>query len=186
LIDNVLSVSRLESGRFKLNPQSVELGSTIQKVIAGIGPSTTTGHEIHFASCPTDVVVRVDRDQFEQILVNLIGNALKYSPSGGLVEVGLDVLAKGIPPLGLGDAPPLPMAWALVTVRDQGIGVPQSQRRLIFDKFYRGDAPAVRKVAGTGLGLYICRSIVEAHGGHIWVESDPGIGSTFYVALPQE
>jgi signal transduction histidine kinase len=111
---------------------------------------------------------------------------VKYSPNGGIVEVGLELLTKGVPTPGADDAPRLPTAWALVSVRDEGIGVSQGQRRLIFDKFYRGDAPAVRRVAGTGLGLYICRTIVEAHGGHIWVESEQGKGSTFYVALPQE
>ncbi len=185
LIDNVLSVSRLESGRFKLNPQTVELGDAIRKVVTGIRPSASA-HEIRYTPCPEEVLLRVDRDQIEQVMVNLIGNAIKYSPKGGIVQVGLEVLSRGRKSVNLETSSSLPSSWALVTVQDQGIGVPQSQVSLIFDKFYRGDAAAVRKVAGTGLGLYICRSIVEAHGGHIWVESEQGTGSTFYVALPQE
>jgi signal transduction histidine kinase len=185
LIDNVLSVSRLESGRFKLNPQPVELGEVIQKVIAGVRPALT-GHEIRFTVESSPVSICADKDQIEQVLVNLLGNALKYSPNGGLVEVGLEVLSRSVVGPGHSATSRAPSTWALVSVRDQGIGIPSSQHRLIFDKFYRGDAPAVRKVAGSGLGLYICRNIVEAHQGHIWVESEPGTGTTFFVALPQE
>jgi PAS domain S-box-containing protein len=185
LIDNVLSVSRLESGRFKLNPQMVELGEIIRRVIVAMRPSSA-GHEIRFDSGPATVTICVDRDQFEQVLVNLLGNAIKYSPDGGAVDVGLERLQRITVGVGHSATSNVHSAWALVSVHDRGIGIPPSQHRLIFDKFYRGNASAVRKVAGTGLGLYICKSIVEAHGGHIWVESEPGVGTTFFVALPQE
>jgi PAS domain S-box-containing protein len=185
LIDNVLSVSRLESGRFKLNPQFVALNELITKVIATMRPSLA-GHEIHYCAAPERVTACVDRDQLEQVLVNLIGNAIKYSPSGGGIEIRLESLPRNLVEPPRGTSLTGTSSWVLVSVRDDGIGIQPSQQRLIFDKFYRGDAPAVRKVAGTGLGLYICKSIVEAHRGHIWVESEPGAGTTFYVALPQE
>jgi len=135
---------------------------------------------------PDGVSLHADRDQVEQVLVNLVTNALKYSLEGSEIVVELSTIDG---PLSLSDlAQPTAehLSWALLAIKDHGAGIAPNQLRLIFDKFYRGDSPTVRRVAGTGLGLYICRSIVEAHQGHIWADSQPGVGSTFYVALPRE
>jgi len=185
LIDNVLSVSRVESGRFKLNLQTVDLADAVRKVVTGMRSSV--GSPVLRCVVPLEgVTSRVDRDQIEQVLINLVTNAIKYSPEGGEVVIELRI-ASGPLPL---DASSVhnadPRNVALLSVRDSGIGIPPNQLRYVFDKFYRGDAPAVKRVPGTGLGLFICKSIVEAHHGRIWVESQPGRGSTFYVALPQE
>lgn len=185
LIDNLLSVSRLESGRFKLNPQTVNLAEVIRKVVAGLR-SSAGRRNLQCVMPPDGLTVRADHDQIEQVLVNLVSNAIKYSSDGGEVVVELRDLKGPLPVPDLTVPVTGPQRWAILSVRDDGIGIPANQVRLVFDKFYRGDVPAVRRVAGTGLGLYICRSIVEAHQGHIWVESQQGIGSTFYVALPQE
>jgi PAS domain S-box-containing protein len=184
LIDNLLSVSRLESGRFKLNLQVIDLVDVIRRVVTTMRASANR-HEIRFSPPPTSLPIYADHDQIEQVMVNLLSNAMKYSPEGGpvVVEVGE---TRGPLPIDDRDVECDDQAWTVVSVRDRGIGIPASQQRLIFDKFYRGDAPAARRVAGTGLGLFICRSIVEAHRGHIWVESSPGRGSTFYVAIPLE
>ncbi len=182
LIDNLLSVSRLESGRFKLNPQTIDLAEVVRKVVSGMR-SSSPNHVLDCSMPPEGVYVHADRDQMEQVLLNLLTNAIKYSPEGG--EVRIDVrTVEGPLPLSHLSTPSERSTWTLLSVTDHGIGIPPSQVRQIFDKFYRGDAPLVRRVAGTGLGLYICKSIVEAHQGHIWVESQPGQGSTFYVALP--
>jgi PAS domain S-box-containing protein len=185
LIDNLLSVSRFESGRFKLNLQTVDLTDAVRKVVTGMH-SSAGSHELRCIVPPEGVTLRVDRDQIEQVLINLITNALKYSPEGGEVVVELRVVSGLFPPADptKPDAPH--QSAALLSVKDEGIGIPPNQIRFIFDKFYRGDAPAVKRVPGTGLGLFICKSIVEAHRGRIWVESQLGRGSTFYVALPQE
>lgn len=190
LIDNLLSVSRLESGRFRLNPQLIDLADVVRKVVANLRQSTGLV-DLNAVIPPEGVRCVADRDQIEQVLLNLISNAIKYSPEGGEVVVDLTTHSGPLPTGAVRlvtsekECPP-PSHWALLSVRDHGIGIPSNQVQMIFDKFYRGDGPAVRRVAGTGLGLYICRSIAEAHRGHIWVESLPGQGSTFFVALPQE
>ncbi|HLH73492.1 MAG TPA: ATP-binding protein, partial [Chloroflexota bacterium] len=185
LIDNLLTGSRFESGRFKLSLQNVDLAEIVRKVVAN-SRTGTNGHLLH-ANLPSEpMMLRVDRDQIEHVLVNLVANAIKYSPEGGEITLGLRYECGPLAPADLSREDPANQRWAVLTVRDQGIGIPSHQIRFIFDKFYRGDSPAVRRVPGTGLGLYICKSIVEAHGGYIWVESQLGRGSTFYVALPEE
>jgi two-component system sensor histidine kinase VicK len=126
-----------------------------------------------------------DPSQIEQVLVNLITNAIKYSTEGD-VTLDLQRIVGNLPDDAETTANGGAREWAVVSVKDNGIGIPPNQVRQVFDQFFRGDAPAVRRVAGTGLGLYICKSIVDAHHGRIWVESHLGRGTTFFVALPQE
>jgi signal transduction histidine kinase len=114
--------------------------------------------------------VKGDAQRLEQVLDNLVSNAIKYSPRGGVVQIN-------------GRASP---AEVVVSVSDQGVGIPLDEQERIFDRFYRVEGPETRAVSGTGLGLYLTRAIVSAHGGRCWVTSSPGKGSTFYVALPRE
>ena len=110
-----------------------------------------------------------DRSRIEQVLVNLLDNAVKYSPEGGEVAVSTAVSGVGV----------------RVEVRDNGIGIPLAEQSSIFEKFYRGALHGQPVRAGTGLGLYICRELVRRMGGTIGVQSDPGAGSTFYFELPE-
>jgi PAS domain S-box-containing protein len=185
LIDNLLSVSRFESGRFKLNLQMVDLADAVRKVVGGMRASVGS-HTLRCVVPPEGVFLRVDRDQIEQVLINLVTNAIKYSPEGGDIVVELRVVPESLLLADPTESDATNRRAVLLSVKDDGIGIPANQFRFIFDKFYRGDAPAVKRVPGTGLGLFICKSIVEAHRGRIWVESQLGRGSTFYVALPQE
>jgi signal transduction histidine kinase len=115
-------------------------------------------------------VVWGDRDKVEQILTNLVGNAIKYSPGGGEVVVSVT---------------PLPEAGQVeVSVRDQGIGMSPREMAQLFEKFYRVDRDEVRRAGGTGLGLYITKRLVELHGGRIRAESRLGAGSAFSFTLP--
>jgi two-component system phosphate regulon sensor histidine kinase PhoR len=109
-----------------------------------------------------------DRDRLEQVLNNLVGNAIKYSPDGG--EVIVTARREG-------DS-------ALVSVRDEGIGISQEDRDQLFDRFYRASAERRGGATGLGLGLYVTRRVVEAHGGTVGVDSELGKGSTFYFTLP--
>ena len=185
LIDNLLTGSRFESGRFKLSLQNVDLTEIVRKVVLSLRNGSTAN--VLRTSLPAEtMMLRADRDQIEHVLINLVTNAIKYSADGGEITIGIRSETGPLAPVDLSKEDPATQRWAVLWVRDQGIGIPAHQVRFIFDKFYRGDSPAVKRVPGTGLGLYICKSIVEAHGGYIWVESQPGQGSTFYVALPQE
>jgi signal transduction histidine kinase len=115
--------------------------------------------------------ITADADRLKQVLNNLVGNAIKYSPEGGTILVrcrgrGEDHVA--------------------IEVVDHGIGIPADQIGSLFQKFQRVRTPEHLRISGTGLGLYICRLIVEGHGGRMWVESEPGKGSTFGLVLPRD
>jgi signal transduction histidine kinase len=109
-----------------------------------------------------------DADRTRQVLTNLLDNAIKYSPNGGLIELGVEA----------------DDGHARFTVRDEGLGIPLGEQKRIFDKFYRLDPDQRRGIGGSGLGLYICRELVRSMNGRIWVESDPGKGATFTFELP--
>ena len=163
LIEDLLSVSRIESGRLVANVASVELGPVIAEVIAPFRSERPIGVSLDGVS---EVVA--DRDKLVQILTNLVSNAVKYSPEG--TDIGIGARADG--------------RVVLVEVRDRGIGMTEDERARLFEKFFRADRSEVKEVRGTGLGLYITRSLVEMQGGRIWVESEPDEGSTFIFSLP--
>jgi signal transduction histidine kinase len=169
LVDELLDVSRLQLGRVELQPTDVDLIVTLREVIERMLLLSTT-HTIELETDLESAIVRVDRDRIDQVFENLIGNAVKYSPSGGRVRVRLE--AKG--------------DEALVSVDDQGIGIAADELERIFNIFYRSPDPRAGHVGGLGLGLYIGREIVTRHGGKLWAESPPsaGNGSTFHVSLP--
>ena len=112
--------------------------------------------------------INVDPDRINEVLSNLIENAIKYTDEG-FVEVGLT-----------GDSD-----TAQIYIKDSGIGIPKSEISNLFQKFYRVDNSSTRTTGGTGLGLFICRKIVELYRGRIWIESEKGVGSTFYINLPR-
>lgn len=170
LIDDLLNVSRIESGRaLQLNPKPVDVPELAEKV-AAIQRSYTQKHHI-ILDFPEDFpTIIADEDKIDQVLTNLINNAIKYSPRGGEVRV------KGVCE---GDT-------VLISVSDQGIGIPKEHQAKIFERFHRVDNRDTREAGGTGIGLFLVKHLVERHGGQIWVESEEGKGSTFIFRLPLE
>jgi K+-sensing histidine kinase KdpD len=167
IVTNLLDMSRAESGRLVLDIQPTDLGQLVAQVVADMGIQLHDHHLIHdFSAEP--LLAPVDRRQMEQVLRNLLSNAHKYSPDGSTITLR-----------GRGDKRQI-----LLQVHDQGIGIPQDKLEHIFERFYRVDNETTQKVGGVGLGLAVCRSIVNAHGGRIWAESAPGKGSTFCLTLP--
>jgi two-component system sensor histidine kinase VicK len=122
--------------------------------------------EFHLPDKPAQVVG--DPYRLEQVVANLLENAIKYSPNGGTIRVALE---------DRGDV-------VLLSVSDPGIGIPADQQEHLFERYFRARNVSTHSYGGLGLGLYICRDIVERHHGRIWVESEVGRGSTFHVALP--
>ncbi|HEV2473676.1 MAG TPA: ATP-binding protein, partial [Chthonomonadales bacterium] len=119
---------------------------------------------------PDRIKAETDPDKIQNILQNLVSNAIKYSPEGGEVRViGRIEQEKGS---------------VLIGVRDQGMGIPEAAQKKLFQKFYRVDNKSTRKAGGTGIGLFLVKSLVQAHHGEIWVESSPGVGSTFWFRIP--
>ncbi len=167
LIENLLSVSRIESGLLRLSTQQVDLTHLISVAVSTVR-ATAKGREIILELPKRQVKVEGDRVQLELVLDNLLGNAIKYSPIGRPIRVRLDVRASSVE----------------VRVADQGIGIAAHHLPKVFDKFYRVEGGYSKRTPGSGLGLFICRNIIEAHGGRIWAESTLGEGSTFAFELP--
>jgi signal transduction histidine kinase len=131
---------------------------------------TTEQHSITLSTSVEHLVVSVDPQRMEQVLTNMIGNAIKYSPEGGPIEVTIREQTYD--------------SSALLTIKDQGIGIPLHQQPRIFGRFVRADNVRSYGIGGTGLGLYLCRELVEQQGGRVWFESVEGQGSTFFISLP--
>ncbi len=169
LTEDLLDVTRLQAGRLTLHLEPTDLVALTRRVVTRL--QMTTEHHILSIITPLEhLVAQVDPRRMEQVLSNLIGNAIKYSPEGGSIDVtiGEDDQAHA----------------ALLCVSDHGIGIPAQQHLLVFGRFARADNARAYGIGGTGLGLYLCRELVERHGGRIWFESVEGQGSTFFVALP--
>lgn len=167
LVRDLLDVSRIRSGRFDLSPRPAALNELVREVAATFRV-VSARHAVVVDERDRDVVADLDRDRFEQVLGNLLDNAIKYSPAGGTITVS--VARRG--------------DEAVVTVTDPGIGIAYEQQASLFDRFYRTDLARERGIGGLGLGLYICREIVTAHGGRIDVASEPGCGAAFAVSIP--
>lgn len=167
LIENLLDASRLQAGTLSVEKRPINLRELVESLLEREGRGLHT-HGLA-RNLPLEIpLVPADPRRIEQVIDNLLGNALKYSPHGGRITVGAQVGANSV----------------TISVADEGEGIPAKDLDLIFDPFYRGDSPLTRSVGGTGLGLAICRGIVEAHGGRIWAESVVGQGSSFSFTLP--
>jgi signal transduction histidine kinase len=169
LIDELLDVSRIESGKLDFHWEPVDLSALILEVADRL-QLTTNLHKIEVdLNGVAATSVTADRDHLEQVLDNLVTNAIKFSPEGGRILVSLGDGSDSV----------------VVSVSDAGVGIPPGQLDAIFGLFYQAEDPVSRKTGGMGLGLYISREIVTRHGGRIWAESAPQQGSTFKVALPR-
>lgn len=167
LVTEFLDASKLESGHLALKPKPTDLKALALRV-AGVFEGQRA--DVVFAVDVADglPLVQADEDQIERVLVNLCGNAVKYSPKGGTITLGAHRAGARIE----------------VSVNDQGPGMAAETRSRLFQKFYRANDTVAAKTPGTGLGLYIAKTIVEAHGGAIRVESEPGQGTRMVFNLP--
>ena len=167
LIGDMLDLDRMESGRMTMRTADVDINEVLTEAISRAAPSAVT---VEFKSDLDSrlPIVAGDRDRLIQVVSNLVNNAVKYSPEGGTVT--LTSRAEG--------------RYALVSVTDTGIGIPQDEIGHVFERFRRVRSGAAQSIPGTGLGLTIVKQIVEMHGGKIWVESAVGHGSSFHFTIP--
>jgi two-component system phosphate regulon sensor histidine kinase PhoR len=169
LTEDLLDVTRLQAGRLTLHLTPTDLVALVRRVIKRL-QLTTDSHTLSFVTQAEHLVVEVDPQRMEQVLGNLLGNAIKYSPQGGPIEIMVqENVEEHIVEL---------------SIHDHGIGIPVEQQAQIFGRFVRADNARAYGIGGTGLGLYLCRELIERQCGRIWFESAEGEGSTFSMALP--
>ncbi len=166
MLDEVSLVSRAESGQLPFLPQPLDVVAFIQEIIVEFEPLSENKHQLQFQYEPISETPVLDKILLRHILANLLINAIKYSPEGGVITLTLQPTSEGIE----------------VQVADHGLGIPKADLPHLFDRHQR--ASNVSRIAGTGLGLYVSQKAVERHGGSISVESQVGEGSTFSVKLP--
>ena len=169
LIPDLLDLSRIQAGRVAMSIGPVDLADLAESVAERHRPRSPA-HTVT-VELPTDFpIIQGDREKLRMVLANLVDNAVKYSPEGEPITIGGRAETEHV------------VLW----VRDEGVGIPAEETDHVFERFHRIDTRLSRTTQGVGLGLYICKVIVEAHGGAIWVESPgPGRGSTFFVRLPR-
>ena len=169
LVNDLLDVSRLEAGTLRYEFGTVHLVEMLDGIIT-THPSLTRAHRIEAKWPPSLPAVHGDADRIRQVFLNLLTNAVRYSPEGTSVEVGAELAADRTPP------------FVIVRVKDEGIGIAPEHKNRVFERFAMLPKPGwITK--GTGLGLYITKAIVESHGGRLWLESEPGRGTTFFFTL---
>lgn len=167
LILELLDVSRIETGRLEIRRESIHWSNFVREVVHR--HHTAFNDRRFHVDVPGDhKVVNGDRDRLEQVLGNLLENAVKYSPDGSEIFVNVEERDNHI----------------VTAVRDRGIGIPNDELAQVFERFHRGRQVSSTNYGGLGLGLYITKQIVERHNGTIWVESKEGTGTTFYFSLP--
>jgi signal transduction histidine kinase len=168
ITEEVLLANRLDRGDLRIDSERVDLSQLVSDAVETM--SHDAPETISLSAAPNGAAEAVgDRDRIEQVLVNLIDNAVKYSPDGGEIVVSTVPAAASV----------------RVEVADEGIGIPPAEQEAVFEKFYRADPQHRATPSGTGLGLYICRELVQRMGGTIGVRSRPGGGSTFWFQLPR-
>ena len=200
LISDLLDLSRIEAGRIELYRTKVDLGDVIQDVVDSLRPMAAEKElELSVIPAPTIFIVFADRDKLQQVLINLTGNAVKFTPSGGSITISTQCAAAAVSgpsipenaaplptgsPVALPSGDSAPPRYVEVCVADTGEGIPPDELEAIFDKFHQVRRENRYKAQGTGLGLSIAKSLIELHGGRIRVESEPGKGSRFIFTLP--
>jgi PAS domain S-box-containing protein len=169
LVANLLYASRIQAGGLQMEIVPLDLGPLVERVVERQrvkSPSATIQLDLP-EEMPT---VMADRERIEEVLQNLLDNAIKYSPGTAQVEIMCRAMGDEV----------------ITSISDVGMGIPLRDQPAIFERFHRAENGTSRAIQGAGLGLYICRAIVEAHGGRIWVESTLHSGSTFLFSLPRE
>ena len=171
LIEDLLTISRLESGQIVMNLQRVELKDIAQRVVDDLQARAAEKGATISNLVPENLSARADADRLEQVLFNLVDNGVKYGRNQGRVTIG---------------GQRRPDNKVEVSVRDDGPGIPPEARERVFERFYRVDKARSREKGGTGLGLSIVKHIVQAHGGEVWVQSETGTGTTFFFTMPPD
>ncbi len=168
MIENLLDISRIEAGRIEISPEKLFLSDEVQKCLDVSRPLADNKNIAFDVTLDLKIYVNADRDCLQEILINLVNNAIKYSPQKSTIKI---------------EAKEAVSNRAIISVKDQGLGIAKDQQTIIFEKFQRIKTENIAKEKGLGLGLYIVKKLVELQGGKIWMESEIGRGSVFSFSL---
>lgn len=168
MITEILDTTRIEAGLLAVEPQPLRLPRLVQEVTIEM-QQRSSGHRFVLDFAPDFPLIDADPRRIKQVLRNILDNAVKYSPDGELIVIRGVIRPKDV----------------VISIADQGVGISAEEMIPLFDKYFRGRSSRDRHIPGTGLGLPVSRAIVEAHGGRIWAESQPGEGTTLYFSLPR-
>jgi hypothetical protein len=170
IVEDMLDLSRMEAGKVEVKKADVDLKKTLKDVNQILSPAARKKYiRIDVPASTEPVMLRADEGMMKQLFLNLVGNAIKFTPEGGQVSIGVDDRESTVE----------------ISVKDTGVGIPPSKIHRIFDEFYQVDSSATRRFGGVGLGLAIAKNIVDWHDGKIWAESEAGNGAKFTVRLPK-
>jgi PAS domain S-box-containing protein len=169
MLNDLLLLEKIEAGKFELQPSLLELRDVLHESVEAV-QHAAADRSIAIEVPDTNAHVYADGARLVQVLVNLLSNAIKFSPQNGVIKVSAQ------------DTP----EWLEVKVADQGRGIPSAYQKSIFEKFKQVEASDSREKGGTGLGLPICKMIIEGHGGTVGVDSEEGQGSTFWFRIPKQ
>lgn len=169
LIEDLLTISELESGRVTLSKRTLPLGGVVEKVFGDL-KERAVRKQVQLSNQTNEIVAEADERRIQQVLSNLVDNAIKYGRTGGKVVVAAQVDEDRVE----------------VSIQDDGPGIPPEALERVFERFYRVDKARSRDQGGTGLGLSIVKHIVQSHGGEVWAKSEMGKGTTFFFTLPRE
>lgn len=172
LIDDLLNTAKIEEGRFLEKENEFSLEAVVEFVINILKPEIEKKKiELKYQkpSCRLPLI-KMDVEKIKLVIENLLDNAIRYGREGGEIAISIDMPAQG--------------TEVIFSIKDNGIGIPKKEKPQIFNKFFRASNAMKTDPSGTGLGLYLCKNIIEAHQGKIWFESEEGRGTTFYFSLP--
>ena len=170
MASDILDLARIEAGRFEIHPEPFDIVAGLRGMLDRMRRLAEDRGIVLSLSAPEGLPpTQADGARMDQVFANLVSNALKFTPRGGRIDVTVE------------ESP----GEVLVAVQDSGMGIPPEHQDRIFDRFYQVPLRPGERVEGAGLGLSICKAIVEEHGGRIWVQNAPGRGSTFFFTLPQ-
>jgi two-component system sensor histidine kinase KdpD len=170
LVDDLLDIANLDQGSMRIEKESLALDRLVNNLLSSQWKLKAVDHEIEAHFPPEFPSIQADPRRIEQVLNNLVENSIKYSQKGGriIISGGVDADNKAV----------------TVTVQDEGAGIPEEYLERIFERFYRAPNPSAAYTEGSGLGLSICKGIINRHGGQVWAESSPGKGTSITFSLP--
>jgi signal transduction histidine kinase len=169
ITEEVLLASRIDTDQLPVGIELVDAGAVTRQAVEALRSQLPPRFTVDLNVAPAVEPAFADRNRLQQVLVNLLDNAVKYSPDGGRIGARVESTSDAV----------------RISVADEGLGIPAAEQQRVFEKFYRLDTDVSRAGGGTGLGLYITRELVRRMGGTVSLESEPGVGSTFTVELPR-